>query len=70
MSGKSGATVSGVCQSVGHVSWSYLFPSKPGDFHSPAVLNIVCLNVVLWLIGTLHAAGKDPPEPYKDHSLF
>jgi len=71
MSGKSGATVSGERLSLGHVSQSYRYPSKPGDFHSPAgVLNIISLNVVLWIISTLHTAGKAPPGPNKDHSLF
>lgn len=71
MSGKSGATVSGMCLSVGCVSQSYLYPGKPGEFHSPAgVLNIISLNMVLWLISTLHAAGKGPPGSNKDHSLF
>lgn len=50
---------------------SYLCPSKPGDFHCPAgILNIISLNMVLWLISTLHAGGKGPPGPHKDDSLF
>lgn len=71
MSGEFGVTVSGMCLPHGQASQSYLYPSKPGDFHSPAgVLNIISLSVVLWLISALHAAGKGPPGPYKDHSLF
>lgn len=71
MSGEPGATAWGVGLSIGSVSLSYFCPSKPGDFHSPAgILNIISLNMVLWLISTLHAGGKGPPGPNKDHSLF
>lgn len=66
ISGEPGATgwAVGLCH-------SYLCPSKPGDFHCPAgILNIISLNMVLWLISTLHAGGKGPPGPHKDDSLF
>lgn len=61
MSGEPGATAWGVGLSIGSVSQSYFCPSKPSDFHSPAeILNIISLNMVLWLISTLHAGVRAP----------